>query len=190
MTAPLAMCPDGHVAEVPGIQMVGPGTSTFIGGASNCPVCGKPTEILSGDYTTEHDGSTNARLVLTASQLRRLAQSLEWARQELANPTPDEEHAVRVLEKTIEVQAPQVKAWLDRFKGSTSMATATWLGALMTVLTLLLQIFGTDQGVSGDELERILDETVRAIHSEQSTEAPVTPPRPPTVTELPAPETH
>jgi hypothetical protein len=163
-----------------------------------CPICGRPAEIADGKYS-DRSGVFSAQLRLSPSQIETLRKSLRWAEQELAKPEPDEDRAVRVLEATIERAVPDGRSFLEHFRGKTSMAAAAWLACLIALVTLLVSVTA-NQGINPEDLERILDETVRSAQNEQPREAPAEPtesppPQPspesiPPATELPTPKTR
>lgn len=194
----MVVCDTHGLVEGRGIRFEQATGTVVVGGEDECSICGRPAERVDGTYSFSN-GEQHVALRLSGAQLFRLRQSLAWAHKELAKPDPDLHRTARVLEKTVEANAPQAKRWLDRFQSTTSMALAAWVGALAGVIAALVSLT-PNQGVSADDLERILDETVRAVRSEQAPAEPVTPTqkgllpesqvRPPTVTELPTPETR
>lgn len=163
-----------------------------------CPVCGRGAAVVDGDYTSDGEGNLRATLWLTREQDLRLRAALIRAKQRQVRGASDEE-AAQQLEDSLVEAVPQAKSVLDAFKGERGMATATWLGVLISLVTVFLTLT-SDNGISEQDLERILDETVRSVQSEQSRTEPQDPstsaerqqPRvqPPVVFDLPTPETH
>ncbi len=199
MGSPLAMCRNGHVTPVVGIEMGADIDGfSFGGGSTICGVCGEQADFLAGSYSSDARGAVTARLNLTPSQLHRLKQSLRFAELEMSKHEPDRERAVRVLERTIEENAPAVKTVLDRMRDPLVGHSAAWVAVLIAIMIWLTQ--GGADGATAEDVQRIADETARSVLHEQaekdstSSEVPASnsPPReqPPTVTELPTPKTH
>lgn len=198
MVSPLTLCPNGHVAENRAFWVDGSNNS-IIGGGAPCPVCGEHAEVISGVFSDDRRGNVSAKLFLTPSQRERLKRSLSFVQQELAKPEPDEERAVRVLEATIEANAPATQPFLAAARAQFRDNPSGWIGVLIALISLFVSI-GANQGISPDQLEQILDETVRSVQNEPAPtvgEAPMPPGQsppgpedPPTVEELPTPTTR
>lgn len=165
----------------------------------NCPYCGVVSPAINAEYYRDGFGVWRAIYNASREQLESIGMAVRGAKTALRS-NGDQKAAAELLEKEIVNAAPDVKPILEALKGSGSMAIATWLSVLLSMAMFFLAIHTADSGVSSDELERILDETVRAVHSGQSHTGPavpstsgeVPPPEvpPPTVTELPTPDTR
>ena len=134
---------------------------------------------------------------LTPKQRHRIETTVKWAQLRRADPTTDDEKTVRALEKTIEENVPAIRPWLEKFRSPTSSNIAAWLAVLITIL---MWITNNNSGITPEQLEQILDETVRSSQSEQSQSTPAQPtgpaepPQSPEpflpASELPSPDTH
>lgn len=124
------------------------------------------------------DGETILFTPTVAAQ-RRLATVLAWAQEELARPEGDPEKVVKRVEQSLEREAPSLMSKVAKFLRSEELKGATPLAALLvSILLLLVSLRPQEQGVSAEDLERILDETVRSVQEERRTE-PTLPPVPP-----------
>lgn len=172
MRGVLVDCPKHGIVEDSFWQLDESSDIGFEGSYGLCTVCGALAPVLDGVYG-ESGGVMTANVRLSKQQAHRLKQSLQWAAERKITEEADAAHVARVLERTLEENAPQVKPWLDKFRGSTSMAVATWIATLTSVITLILTFYvSSGQSISGDQLEQILE---RALDEQRSQEGPVAP---------------
>lgn len=166
----------------------------------SCPQCGAQAAVPDGNYSFDDENKPGWTYFkpLTSSQVFRLRQTITWVRQEIAKPEPDEERAARVLEKTIEENAPQLRGFLDRLRDPAVGNVGAWVAILIAILMWLSQ--PQPDGISPDEVEQILERVVQSAQTgptNQELKSPTgpaeqTPPEgpAPTVTGLPTPETR
>lgn len=198
MPGVLVVCPAHGLVENRQFANVSDGaTIVTVGGVAYCPLCGRPAEVADGSYRADYRGGMSVNLKLSPSQRQVLRAALRRAEQG-RRKGDDVESIARRLEDTFAEVAPGASSVIEKFSGKQSMAAAAWLAVLISLVTLLLQVTD-DSGISEQELQQILDETVRAVQSEhelgeQLPTLPSSPERgatePPAVTELPTPETH
>lgn len=198
MPGVLVVCPVHGLVENSQFANVSDGaTIVTVGGVAYCPVCGRSAEVADGSYRADYRGGVSVDLKLSPSQRQALRSALKRAEQG-RRKGEDAESIARHLEDTVVEVVPAASSVIEKFSGNKGMAAAAWLGVLISLITLLLQVT-TDSGISEQELQQILDETVRAVQSEHELgeELPPLPSvpergaaKPPTVTEIPTPETH
>ncbi|GAA1161980.1 zinc ribbon domain-containing protein [Microbacterium oxydans] len=199
----------GHDFESQGLAISGPGSAgvTLVGNAESCPRCGREARIMDGRFKISEDAievidappwSRDLIIRLTPKQRHRIDATVRWAQLRRVDPATDDEKTVRALEKTIEENVPAIQPWLEKFRGPTSSNIAAWLAVLISILMWITS--NNSGGVTPQQLEQILDETVRSAQSEQSQStraqptgpaAPLQSPEPfPQASELPSPGTH
>lgn len=174
------------------------------GNWETCPSCGQMASIMDGRFNISGgtlevlDGPQWTRdllIRLSKKDIHKLRTAVAWVEQQ---PEPSD-HTADVLAKSITVAVPQVAPWLRRAAEQFRDNPAGWTSVLIALVTLFVSI-GANQGISADQLEEILDETVRSVQNEQvqpsgeepMQPSPATPPpeEPPTATELPTPKTR
>lgn len=191
-------CPQHGFQESLGSSHSGGAHVIVIGGRYSCPVCGRPVPAVDGHYTQDANNMLKAQLWLSPAQADRLRAAVIWARQR-EKRGDDHEMTARHLEEELVRVVPRAAPILDAFKGQASMALAAWISVLLSLMTFFLTVTA-DDGLSERDLEQILSETVKTVRSEQSPTVPAaptqsapptqSPEQPPTVTELPTPETR
>lgn len=165
----------------------------IVGVQETCPNCGRLARVMEGQFSfigpdvTIHNAPQWSRdLVfrLSKAQAHRLKTTVAWAQQRVEEHPESDERAAQAVEKSLEENAPAVLRMLDALGGRRGMAAAAWLGVLIAVVMLLLQIFGQSGGeFSEDDVQQVVEETVRAYERQQSPEVPVE-----TTPEAPHPE--
>lgn len=199
MQSPLMFCEEHGFMELP-LKFksdLGSIRINMVGSRTRCPVCDKVVPIVDGSYDYVDGVIERARLQLSVSQTHRLRQSLRWAQQELAKAEPDEDRMVRVLERTIEEQAPQLKTWLDRLRDPAVGNVAGWVAVLVSIL---MWVTSQAAPVSEDDVRRVVEETIHSETTEQERAGqggsgtpgarPPYPEAPPRATEIPTPKTR
>ncbi|PPH28610.1 hypothetical protein C5C37_09875 [Rathayibacter sp. AY1F9] len=170
---------------------MGPWTSgeTIITSSQTCPVpgCSQRATILDARYTASPSGKLIAvpATMLGESQFRRLRKSLEQARR--ATQRGEEPAAVAAeLQAELLSQLPGAAPAVEKarqsfgqwFEGPQSQAAATWLSVLIGLIALFVTLGST--GIADDQLQEIIEETVREYQQqEQAPSAPTPPVRPP-----------
>jgi hypothetical protein len=150
-----------------------------------CPRCGGRARVMEGTFNSRGDDVeivtapewTHALFLrLSKAQVHSLKTAAAWAQQRAADPSTDEERTVKTLEKAIEVNAPAAVGWLERARREFGGNLSGWVAVLMAVITLIV-MFG-QQGVSADDLERILDDRIQSVPESPEPSAPADPTRP------------
>lgn len=138
---------------------------------------------------------------LSKKDIHRLRTAVAWAEQQAQ--AEDDAHRAEVLEKTVTSVAPELSPVLVGLRAKVRHEyenhLAAWVGILIALITLLVTMSGP-QGISGEQLEQILEETVRHVQSAPDPtvgEAPTGgvlstrgPEEPPPATEIPTPKTR
>lgn len=160
-----------------------------------CPKCGRASQILGGEYESTQS-PRSAKVTLHPDFQRYGKRRVQEALDEYL--LRHNEQAARELEESIVEAVPTAGPILDALRGSTSMALAAWVSVLLAIATLILTVTD-DQGLSKQELQEVIDAVRDGATSSESTKpagpsSPSAPSQPgsppPTVIELPTPDTH
>ncbi|MEV8023421.1 hypothetical protein [Microbacterium sp. NPDC080220] len=162
----------------------------------NFNIVGDTVEMTSGPVW-----SRELLIRLNKKQVHALRASVAWAQQQADHA--DDAHRADVLEKTVLAAVPQLEKPLrgirEKIQHEYDNHLAAWVTVLITLIMFIVTM-NSQQGISGEQLEQILDETVRHVQSEQAqtvdaeptteVQPPRGPEEPPPATEIPTPKTR
>lgn len=173
MGAVLAECPVHRVVKVDLFDL-GNRNVTFANSATTCPIpgCGELAMILDGWYVTGGIGGAETVYTPTLAARRRLETVLAWAQTELSKPEPDVEKVAARVGVQIEKDAPKL---YERIKTVLSLPALMGAATLAALLVAILTPLVSDQGISAEDLQRILEETTRNVQPSQESPEPAPP---------------
>ncbi|BFM23506.1 hypothetical protein CHE218_05480 [Microbacterium sp. che218] len=166
----------------------GSGTMIMTGGTMDCPICGRPSPIVDGDYAQARDGRPRAVLRPTPAQAARLKNFLQWGLIQVQEGTADEEDLRKRLDQILEKEAP---AWRKAVSALLS-ERAVDLYQLLGFLMLLLTFFGLDPAhqaevndapppaITQDEMRELFDEYLEQLPGSNERDQPAPEPTEPT----------
>ncbi|WP_157096538.1 hypothetical protein [Microbacterium arborescens] len=167
MAEVLVECRDHGVLPARGL-VAGDGLVRITGGSMPCPWCGKQARVLDGDYGLKDTLRLPTVFMPSPAERNRLRNIMQWAESKLADTLRDDSAVVESLERGLLKDAPAVAGMLDSLGGAKSMGIATWL----MVLLMIYQMVVAGQGVSADDVQRIVNEGVEQLQGQRDDVAP------------------
>lgn len=198
MPGPVIVCEiHGVQQHVGAIGLPDDGQVTLIvNGTADCPVCGRPSEVVNGTYHSV-SGRVDVISNVSPAQVSLLREAVQWA-QEALRAGVDDATVREEIDKALEANAPGWKKAIDAVLSDKVVNAAQLLGFIL----MLLMFFGVEPGgaqeapapapappaITEDEMRRLFEEY---FGEERETDTPIPPapaPEAPTSEEPPTTE--